>query len=96
MASSEWELPLGEDTMKIGKFSKVRMDSKNVYIHNGKTKLVYAYLDSTSEDLRESFIKIGYSDSLADKLCNRIISALGEYMDEQAQKQYKSEDEKNR
>jgi hypothetical protein len=95
MTSSEWDLPLGEDTMKLGKFSKVRMDSKNVYIHNGKAKLVYAYLDSTSEDLRESFIKIGYSDSLADKLCNRIISALGEYMDEQAQKQYKSEDEKD-
>ena len=71
--------------MNLGKFSKVRMDSKNVYIHNGKAKLTFAYLDSTSEDLLESFIKIGYAEDLADRLCTRLLNALDEYTKRQAQ-----------
>jgi len=92
MTSSEWDLPLNEETMKLGKFSKVRMDSKNVYIYNGKAKLTFAYNDSTSEDLRESFIRIGYAEELAERLCTRILNALAEYVKKQAQQQYESEE----
>ena len=53
MSSNKWDvLPLDEDTKKLGKISRVRVNDSTMEIYNGKTKpITFSYNESTSEDL---------------------------------------------
>jgi hypothetical protein len=102
MTSSEWELPLDEDIKKLGKFSKACVKGGKMYIYNGKAKpITFPYNDSTNEELyktidvgcRAALVETGeYADDLVTKLCIRIFNALDEYVKQQAQKAYESEE----
>jgi len=94
MSSKKWDvLPLDEDTKKLGKISRVRVNDSTMEIYNGKTKpITFSYNVSTSEDLYKAFVDIGYTDQLASRICTRLFNALEEYTKKQAQDQYESED----
>jgi len=93
MSSNKWDvLPLDEDTKKLGKISRVRINDSTMEIYNGKTKpITFSYNESTSEDLYKAFVDIGYTDQLASRICTRLFNALDEYTKKQAQDQYESE-----
>jgi hypothetical protein len=101
MTSSEWELPLDEETKKLGKFSRVKVKGSEMHIYNGKARkpmCTFPYngnelYDTIEVKCRAALVEIGYEEDLITRLCTRLINAIEEYVKSQAQEQYESGDE---
>src|SRR5215469_15785081 len=93
MTSTEWDVPIDPKVMARGKFSKVRMDSNNVYILNGKAIISFVHKpmsESAEQDLHDEFIRNGYAEADANWLSRRIINVIKEHVKTQQQQQYES------